>query len=379
MRMMEKVMLVGMAICLFACQSLVKNVDIVSVGNTEMLVCDESKVSEKRETKLSELIEDFQIIQFEDKEDALFKPWWFYFSDNYICVRQDGDAAKLFDKAGRFIANVGGVGQGPGEYMYVYDILVDEKEKCIYATSLVGKDILKYDMNGNFIKNIELGARLNKPRLFLQPDSELSLVQLCFKDRGDKFVAASVGTFNNDSVKYLYAEELASNMKNKKGENTGYDNETWAYRNTQDFSFTMTYTDTLYHYNSKNNEINACFTFLRDANKKAGSFFVLNELPRYYYVEVVGKNEKNILVDKKTLVAYETTFVNDFMGNMELPMKTQDGYCFNCYEPLVLKEKIEKHLASGSCPEEQVNKLRTFAESLKENDNNILLLGKFKK
>lgn len=363
----------------FACQSNNKNVSVLQLDNSSVVVCDESKVKEKRETKLSELVEDFRIIRFENKEEAFFKPWWLYFSDNYICIRQDGQAVKLFDKSGKFITTVGGIGQGPGEYKFITDIAIDEEGKSIYITQISGESILKYGIDGNFLREINLGERLNKPRLFIQPDSILSLVHLCFEDRNDKFTAANIRTYNNDSIQYLYTKELATNMKDEKGVITGYDNEVWAYRNCPDFSFMMTHTDTLYHYNSKKNEIRACFTMTMDPDKKGESFFIFNEFPHHYFVIIAGENGKNILVDKKKQEAYETTIVNDFMGNMEVLPKFQDGYYFCTYEPVELKEKIEEHLASGNCPEDQTDKLRTLQQTLKENDNNLLLLGKLKK
>lgn len=363
----------------FACQSNNQNVSVLQLDNSSVVVCDESKVKEKRETKLSELVEDFRIIRFENKEEAFFKPWWLYFSDNYICIRQDGQAVKLFDKSGKFITTVGGIGQGPGEYKFITDIAIDEEGKSIYITQISGESILKYGIDGNFLREINLGERLNKPRLFIQPDSILSLVHLCFEDRNDKFTAANIRTYNNDSVQYLYTKELATNMKDEKGVITGYDNEVWAYRNCPDFSFMMTHTDTLYHYNSKKNEIRACFTMTMDPDKKGESFFIFNEFPHHYFVIIAGENGKNILVDKKEQEAYETTIVNDFMGNMEVLPKFQDGYYFCTYEPVELKEKIEEHLASGNCPEDQTDKLRTLQQTLKENDNNLLLLGKLKK
>lgn len=363
----------------FACQSNNKNVSVLQLDNSSVVVCDESKVKEKRETKLSELVEDFRIIRFENKEEAFFKPWWLYFSDNYICIRQDGQAVKLFDKSGKFITTVGGIGQGPGEYKFITDIAIDEERKSIYITQISGESILKYGIDGNFLREINLGERLNKPRLFIQPDSILSLVHLCFEDRNDKFTAANIRTYNNDSIQYLYTKELATNMKDEKGVITGYDNEVWAYRNCPDFSFMMTHTDTLYHYNSKKNEIRACFTMTMDPDKKGESFFIFNEFPHHYFVIIAGENGKNILVDKEKQEAYETTIVNDFMGNMEVLPKFQDGYYFCTYEPVELKEKIEEHLASGNCPEDQTDKLRILQQTLKENDNNLLLLGKLKK
>lgn len=363
----------------FACQSPVKNVTSIMLDDTQITVCDESEISETKEIKLSELVEDFQIIRFENKEEAFFKPSWLYFSDNYICVKQENNAAKLFNKAGKFIANIGEIGQGPGEYKFVYDIAIDEQGKSIYLTSLVGESILKYNMNGDYIGEIDLGRRLNKPRLFIQPDSTLSLVHLCFKDLDEEFTGANIKkTANNDSIQYIYAEALASNMKNQSGQKIGINSEIWSYRNSPNFPFMMTHTDTLFHYSSKKNKIKACFTMKMDSEKKGDSFFIFDELPHHYLVFVVGKNGRTILVDKAKQEAYDAKIVNDYMGNLSVSPKFQDGYNFRTYEPLALKEKIEEHLASGKCPEGQGEKLKALAGTLKENDNSLLLLGKLK-
>lgn len=372
-----------MLLCLilthFACQSSIKNVTTVLMDDTQMVVCDENAVTEKKEIKLSQLVEDFQIIRLDNRDEALFKWRWLFFSENYICVRQDDRPIKLFDKTGTFISNVGDIGQGPGEYTAVYDIIIDEKSKTIYVSPIAGKDILKYDITGKFLGKIELAERLNKPRLSMQNDSMLSLVHLCFKDRGNKFTAANVHVHDRDSLIYLYSEELASNFVNKKGSGSGYNNEVWSYRNVPEFAFMMTYKDTLFQYDSEANKIKARFTLKMDDKKKGDSFFIFTELPNHYLARIIGENGRSILVDKEKNEAYECSFVNDFMGNMSVNPSFQDGYNFAIYEPLVLKEMIEEHLASGNCPEEQVEKLSSLKESLKENDNNVLFLGKLKK
>lgn len=68
-----------------ACTSSIQNVTTVKMDDTSLVVVEEEKVTEKKTVKLSELIEDFQIIRFENKDEAFFKSQWMYFSDNYIC------------------------------------------------------------------------------------------------------------------------------------------------------------------------------------------------------------------------------------------------------------------------------------------------------
>lgn len=361
---------------LMACNSSVQNVTTVKLNDNSIVVLDEEKVTEKKTVKLSELIENFQIIRFEDKDEAFFKANWLYFSDNYICVRQSAAPIKFFEKSGQYIGNVGNVGQGPGEYKFIYDVLVDEKAQSIYVTSFSSEYILHYDLSGNYLGNIKLGGNINKGRLF-SDSSVLSLIHLSFKDRKDKFTGANIQIQEPDSIQYVYVEEIASRMTDKNGKRQGFNDEIWSYRNANDFPFMMTYADTLYHYNSQTNDIQAAFTMTMDPEKKGDSFFIFNEWPHDYFVTIVGEG-RNILVNKESLTAYEVKFINDFMGNIECYPTCQDGYFYQNWEPAQLKDKLEEVLSSGDCPEEQKSKLKAFMQTLNENENNILFLGKLK-
>lgn len=361
-----------------ACTSSVQNVTTVKLDDTSLVIVKEEKVTEKKTVKLSELIEDFQIIRFENKDEAFFKSRWMYFSDNYICVRQDSRAIKLFDKSGKYLGEVGNIGQGPGEYRAVYDILLNEKEQNIYVTPIVGDYILRYDLTGKYLDEIDLGDNINKGRLFLSLDaSVLSLVHLCFKDDKGKFTGANIQLQNQDSVQYVYVEEIASNMIGEDGKRSGFEHEVWSYRNADNFPFMITHHDTLYQYNSQTNKIQAAFTMSMDPERKGDAFFIFNEWPHHYYIAIVG-GERNILVDKEVSKAYEVKFVNDFMGNMEFYPSIQDGYFFQNWEPGYLREKLEEALLSEDYPENQKEKLKKFMQTLNENDNNVLFLGKLK-
>ena len=160
---------------------------------------------------------------------------------------------------------------------------------------------------------------------------------------------------------------------------TGFNHEIWSYRNTENFSFMMTSTDTLYHYNSISNEVKACFTMEMDPDKKGDSYFVYNELPNHYLASIVGNNGGTILIDKQKQTASRVKFIYDSFCDLEFFPRFQDGYFFDMYEPAVLKEKLEKHLESGSYSDNQAKKATDLISALNENDNNVLIYGKLKK
>ena len=64
-------------------------------------------------------------------------------SDNYICVRQQSNVVKLYDKDGKFLCNIGAMGNGPGEYpVTIYDGSIDERGGHIFLSLFYGKKIM---------------------------------------------------------------------------------------------------------------------------------------------------------------------------------------------------------------------------------------------
>jgi len=90
--------------------------------------------------------------------------------DNYILIMDAVIANSLyvFDREGHFIRKIGGVGQGPGEYVSIFDFTIDRENKTVYILDGRWPRILKYDLaTGKFIQKIEFernesGAHMNR-------------------------------------------------------------------------------------------------------------------------------------------------------------------------------------------------------------------------
>ena len=79
--------------------------------------------------------------------------------------------------------NVGSVGSGPGEYdTTLYDECIDEKNGHIFFTPFVGKRIMMYDINGQWIKDIPLPMQINKAKIWVNEDGSLSVVHMPFEE-----------------------------------------------------------------------------------------------------------------------------------------------------------------------------------------------------
>lgn len=360
------VLLALFSILFHSCVSSPNKVDVILIDNNQVLVLDEANITEKRKIAISELTDGYELIPFEDSDESFFKMQWMHFSEHYVCVRQANGPVKLFDNKGHFIHDVGSKGHGPGEYLSAYDVLVDEKSNSIYLASISDDGILKYNMQGVYIGKIQLESRINKGRLFQQSDSVLSLVHICFSESSDKFTAANITLSNPEKVNYIFNEALCVNSINDKKEYVGFNYENYSYRNTSQFAFCITSSDTLYHYDSQNKEIRAVFA-VKPEHVSENPFILVNELPNHYLTFI---NNTVFLTEKKTGESYQVELINDYIGNTEIFPRIQDGYIFLSIQPELMKEELKKKVDSGGYPDgqkEQLNKLMTYFGS-KNND-----------
>lgn len=366
------------AIALAACTPSTKSdgsITVIEQNGTELTLCDFSKVKDTVDIPLSEWVEDCQIVRFENADTALFKFWWPAITDHYIGIRQQGGVFKLFDHQGKFLYDIGAMGQGPGEYAgSLYGEAIDEKNQCIYLAPFFGSTkILKYNMDGTFASDIELGEPLNKPKLGLNPDGSLSLVHLCFQDR-NKMMAAHIAK-DGTVTPYIPTAEQMINPRDKDGNFVGFNNEIWSYGNKEGLQFMSMPIDTLYNYNPEKNRLEARFAL---SNPPVGKdvFLIYNELPGKFLATIWGKG--TIAADMAKQNSHYVKLVNDFVGGLSAPLNFTNGWFFAMYEPMVLAEGIEKRLAETNCSEKDKEVLNKLLESLDENDNNVMFIGKLK-
>lgn len=77
-------------------------------------------------------------------------------TDEYIFVGEIGRPLLCFDRSnGKFLRNIGNIGQGPGEYTGSTDAQVDAEAKRIYIRS-AASSYHCYDFNGKFLQTLNL-------------------------------------------------------------------------------------------------------------------------------------------------------------------------------------------------------------------------------
>jgi hypothetical protein len=350
-----------------------------SYGNIvtdDIVVCDFDQVKDEMTIPLSEWVEDFQMVRFENNDTAIFQMWWPLITDNYIGIRQrNGGVFKLFNRQGKFLCDVGGIGGGPGEYKSLYSEAIDEKNGWIYLASFAWKEyLLKYDMKGKYLGKVQVGENLNKPKIQLLPDGNLALTQLYFHDSKSTMMAATINPQGEVTPCPDVPQHLQIALKNE--HSGGFNHEIWHYGNTDEMKFAYTVSDTVYAYDHKANRLKADFV-MKNHRKTDDIYCTYIPLAGKYITWV--KNKGNIVTDLKTKESHFFKLKNDFVGGLSIGNQTSNGYIWAMYEPLQLMERIEKRLEESDCTDADRKVLKELYDSLDENDNNIMFIGKLKK
>jgi len=111
--------------------------------------------------KYQEKVSNFTFVPLETKDESLIqyiKKVTIY--DNKIYILDDQRPLfAIFTIDGKFIRSVGKKGNGPGEFYFPSDFLIDSLHKQIEVYDGLRDRILIYNLNGNFLKRIPVPVR----------------------------------------------------------------------------------------------------------------------------------------------------------------------------------------------------------------------------
>lgn len=372
-------LIIAVAAVMTGCSSGAKSGGEADVSDFDFVLLDESKSVGERTIALSELIDDYRVVKFENSDSALFHSWKTVVSPDYILIIQGSQRpVKLFDHEGRYITNVGRTGQGPGEYMGVYDAAIDEKRGAIYLSQYNNGAVLEYNLKGEFVKAHDV-KKLFKPTLYINGNSSVSVASLSFQDLDNPISAATFSPGDTSFVSVAYPP-LYSSFRNNEGYIIAMDNEIWAYKNTPNNAFMATNNDTLYAYDAAANAIMPRAYLKMSSEKQPGNWFQGNELPGAIAIQVVGDGQRLMWYDKKNGELSSVILVNDYLGNSTFNTNSlRCGYFVQIWEPGMLIDRIEERwLKENEMTDEQRKALEELRDSLDPEANDVLLIGKLK-
>ena len=362
----------------------------VQVGTDKVMACDQKLLADTVRIPLSFFTEEMELVKLDNRDEALVGQTGVTVSDNYILVygsRQN--PFKLFDRKGKFLTNIGAIGQGPGEYQMVYDAKLDEANNRIYILPWNASQLLVYDLQGNVLDPIPLCLRCPKAKFNVDlSGGKVSVVLLPFKGYP---AVAWTQDLEGKRIDFIEPGHLEAPQD--------FSNEVTAGFNIPGvfdvniLCIMPTRVDSLYRYASDKNRLIPAFT-LNFANTDKIPWHGYGEYPHHFVgnfseppVEVSPGSWTNgqtfhYIVDKETGKGSFFTLYNDYFGNLEIGYPSSaffNGYYIRNIEPGNLMTDIENALKNQDITAEMRKKLTDLQASIDENDNNYVMIAQLKR
>lgn len=366
----------------------------VMVEGNELIKLNPDLLTDTIVFPLSYFTEELDIIKLDDRDEALISPQQkVIVSDNYIlALAGQNNPCKLFERDGKFIADIGGIGNGPGEYRNIRSYQLDEANNRIYLFSGYSSSILVYDFAGKVLDPIKLPRQLNECAFHVKNDR----VEIIVKPNDQPLTLAWTQTLNGEMLDSIPAEHLTLH----KG--------AWAlrlYSDKQEDLFAVHFmtlpgrADTLYHVNF--NTMTITPRFMMDYSNREMQPHSYEEWKDYFVgstseeIHIVMVNEDgsgdrrtegdkpaHYIVDKKTLKGNCFRIENDFMVGQDIVHQPvylfENGYFVRNMDPGELEEKLETMLQSEALSESMRKKFTRVQEQMGDDDNNYILFAKVK-
>ena len=351
---------------------------------------------------LGDLVESYEVIKLENRDEALVKtyPFGIFVTDNYILLNPDAiSPIKLFTRKGQYVADIGGIGQGPGEYKTIHFCMIDEKQKRIYLGPGRANKILTYDLKGNYLSDeaIHFKEIVHKPCIWMDHDKKhVTVMGLPFSENENSNFEISNNVCWVQNREGDIVHRIPVNHYGLIGD---YSNGLVACRNVDAISFSIfedpmlrTRPDTLYHYDAVKNIITPRFTIDHVVSENQSACTVLYETSRSYWAQVtLYPNDLSSSVSSVRLPAFNVCvskkdgnvrridrFTDPLLGLSYPYLVMQNGYVCISYEPLGLMDALDKVLAQTDWEPDVRKRTTDLRNSLHENDNDILIIGKLK-
>ena len=351
---------------------------------------------------LGDLVESYEVIKLENRDEALVKtyPFGIFVTDNYILLNPDAiSPIKLFTRKGQYVADIGGIVQGPGEYKTIHFCMIDEKQKRIYLGPGRANKILTYDLKGNYLSDeaIHFKEIVHKPCIWMDHDKKhVTVMGLPFSENENSNFEISNNVCWVQNREGDIVHRIPVNHYGLIGD---YSNGLVACRNVDAISFSIfedpmlrTRPDTLYHYDAVKNIITPRFTIDHVVSENQSACTVLYETSRSYWAQVtLYPNDLSSSVSSVRLPAFNVCvskkdgnvrridrFTDPLLGLSYLFLAMKNGYVCISYDPLELMDALDKVLTQTDLEPDVRKRATDLRNSLHENDNDILIIGKLK-
>ena len=363
----------------------------VLIDGDTVIVCHPEMFTDSIALPLSHFVEDLEIVPLETSDEAYVRSTGVYVTDNYFLLHNSRNMPfKLFTRDGKFVCNIGSSGNGRGNYGQVYDFQMDEKHNRIYIMPWSARELLVYDMQGQFQGYIPL----NQPG-----EQMITYGKPVFRVDGEReeITVASIPWKRNQHI--VWVQDFKGNVLRELTSNPfqvsdTYSVETYSRQNTGAFDFSVLEfypqkNDTLYHYVKESNILQPIFTMSFPEDRILPHAYL--EHPTCFLVTTMdGMQESGLestityghneyIIDKRTLRGGKYSVYNDFLGGTSTfwLKHSSGGYYVRNLSPLTLKAELQEALGKDNLTPSLRKKLSALAESIDvDRDNNYLMVGR---
>ena len=358
--------------------------------------------------RCSDIAKTIHYVPLESKPEAFFnRVNEVQISKEYFFI-SDFKQLYQFKRTGEFVRKIGSNGKGPGEYLYVVSLDINEDLREVYVFCNVSRKVLIYDFEGNHLRSYAMPQF----RTLRAVDDSLFLAYTDVAVGKEEHIFTLIDAAGDSTclVKNNFKWEHISDMVY-----TVYTGNRWFYRYGGKLYFKDIYNDTLYRYNP--DKYLAEPTYYFDLGKydipdlKRVSYIVNEDLNKYktycdeyYQFNVLesdaflfidyfnyclrDQNRKYGVFDKSTQKLYTlvndqgepTQILNDFTGGMDLWATTiSDKQLFNFLYPHQLKTYYEENGEGNEAIQPgKKEEIEQLSRSLSTDDNPIVRILELK-
>jgi len=373
-----------------------------------LFLFDLKKLPDKSTVKLSEIgATEVEYIPLETTpQNVISEIDNIIFNNNYFLIREYSSikSPSMFRNDGSFVTNIGTVGRGPNEFTAVNDVNINPKTESIYIASGRRQQtkFLVYNKNGTFIRTFKGPQTGFEMQFKFTEDGIFCYYNNFFGDIENSFILIDttgkiIKKFPN---KYPYKRIFPG---------VGYEGKNLFYRFSNHLYKKEIYCDTIFLYSNKvfephiiidvgnlriNPVVRTNIRTMSDASDVLRNYinpWNLFEFGDFIYYEIVatvnGKRDLFSFIGSKednfkALVVSHEGLINDLDGGPNIWPKTtkDDSTIVSWIEALKFKEYIASEAFKNSSPKypDKKKELEKLANSIRENDNPIIMLIKVK-
>ena len=123
------------------------------VANSKLTVIKPNLKSVNKQYDLSSILDTVKFIKLELSEESLVGSIdkLIVFEEHIYVLDKRTNSLLVFNLDGKYVSKLSKIGNGPGEYIQLDFFDIDYKNRQIVLTDLMGYQIVKYDLEGNYL------------------------------------------------------------------------------------------------------------------------------------------------------------------------------------------------------------------------------------